>query len=329
MNIRSKILGAQGVLLSIILFTLGVLLFFLNNSINPLISRLDQDIDTLSKISVVEESILRMKSIREELQQITENYVNTSDESAKTKYDFTYIKLQETVNSALKASEREAMLLNISVVETNIENVERKIFHLISQGNVEEARALLASVEYEVLRENYDTFLEQFIYSNKSSAQDQFSKLVLLSSSIETSRQQLNNLILVVILSFIAVFAIGFAVSFVLSRSISKPIEKLTKGAEIIGKGNLKHRIDIKSKDEVGQLAVAFNEMAEKLEESYKGLERKADEAAKAKVSLEKKVEELERFQNATVGRELKMIELKKALKQAQDEKEELKKRLS
>ena len=329
MNIRSKILGAQGVLLSIILFTLGVLLFFLNNSINPLISRLDKDIDTLSKISVVEESILRMKSIREELQQITENYVNTSDESAKTKYDFTYIKLQETVNSALKASEREAMLLNISVVETNIENVERKIFHLISQGNVEEARALLASVEYEVLRENYDTFLEQFIYSNKSSAQDQFSKLVLLSSSIETSRQQLNNLILVVILSFIAVFAIGFAVSFVLSRSISKPIEKLTKGAEIIGKGNLKHRIDIKSKDEVGQLAVAFNEMAEKLEESYKGLERKADEAAKAKVSLEKKVEELERFQNATVGRELKMIELKKALKQAQDEKEELKKRLS
>jgi len=68
-------------------------------------------------------------------------------------------------------------------------------------------------------------------------------------------------------------------------RIILKPLTKLQQGVaivgkgnlkhRIVGKGNLKHRIKIKSKDEIGQLAMAFNEMADKLRESHEGLEEK------------------------------------------------------
>jgi len=53
--------------------------------------------------------------------------------------------------------------------------------------------------------------------------------------------------------------------SLLIARSISKPLDKLTKGAEIIGKGDLKHKVEVKSKDELGQLAAAFNKMTESL----------------------------------------------------------------
>jgi signal transduction histidine kinase len=53
--------------------------------------------------------------------------------------------------------------------------------------------------------------------------------------------------------------------SLIIVRSISKPLDELTKGAEIIGKGDLEHKVGVKSKDELGELAAAFNRMTESL----------------------------------------------------------------
>lgn len=47
----------------------------------------------------------------------------------------------------------------------------------------------------------------------------------------------------------------------IVSRNITRSVNKLAKGAEIIGKGNLEHQIDITSKDEIGDLARAFDRM--------------------------------------------------------------------
>ncbi len=100
------------------------------------------------------------------------------------------------------------------------------------------------------------------------------------------------------VMLFISAVALVFSVPVILffSRSMSKPIYELTKGAEIIGKGDLKQRIVIRTKDELGQLATAFNKMTAKLKESYTGLESKVKERTveleKARVNLEFKVAE-------------------------------------
>ncbi|MGA1870503.1 MAG: ATP-binding protein [bacterium] len=62
------------------------------------------------------------------------------------------------------------------------------------------------------------------------------------------------------------------------SRTISRPIATLTKGAEIIGKGDLEHKIDIRSKDEIGALAAAFNEMVENRAQAESALQRSEEE---------------------------------------------------
>ena len=57
-------------------------------------------------------------------------------------------------------------------------------------------------------------------------------------------------------------------VSYRLLWSMFKAIDDLKKGAVTIGKGKFDHRISLDSKDELGQLAVSFNEMTENLQKT-------------------------------------------------------------
>ena len=72
----------------------------------------------------------------------------------------------------------------------------------------------------------------------------------------------------IVLNSTVVLFILLFGILFLLRRSIVKPIIAFRNTAKIIGKGDLDTRVDIKSKDELGDLADAFNQMAKDLKES-------------------------------------------------------------
>jgi len=140
---------------------------------------------------------------------------------------------------------------------------------------------------------------------------------------------------------------IGF-LSVLYGRYLIGSINKLIKGAKKIAKGNYAVKINIKTGDELEVLGETFNKMAgelkgqsEALQEAKSTLEIKVkartselrelakslDEKVKQRTKeLQKRVEELERFHSLTVGRELKMIELKKEIKKLQKETEKRKK---
>lgn len=77
----------------------------------------------------------------------------------------------------------------------------------------------------------------------------------------------------VITLAIVSVL-VSVIIVFILTHGITQPILQLVQGANAIGKGSLGHRISINSQDEVGVLASEFNQMAEKLQGSYAGLER-------------------------------------------------------
>ena len=62
------------------------------------------------------------------------------------------------------------------------------------------------------------------------------------------------------------IFIVGFTFAFNFPSILTDPIRKLTEAIKEIGQKNYSHRIHVDSKDEFGQLASAFNEMAERLE---------------------------------------------------------------
>jgi len=59
---------------------------------------------------------------------------------------------------------------------------------------------------------------------------------------------------------------LGIPLSLILSMYFSKPIRQLGEGTRALGMGQFDHRVKIKRNDELGDLAYAFNRMAEDLE---------------------------------------------------------------
>lgn len=65
---------------------------------------------------------------------------------------------------------------------------------------------------------------------------------------------------------------IALLLGYVLAGGITKPLQELKEGAVVIGQGDFKRRVEVKTKDEVGILAATFNKMAKDLEVSTKAL---------------------------------------------------------
>jgi signal transduction histidine kinase/HAMP domain-containing protein len=83
----------------------------------------------------------------------------------------------------------------------------------------------------------------------------------------------------------LATIGAAVATGIVASRRLTQPLETLRWGAQIIGSGDLEHRIQVASQDEIGSLAATLNQMAHSLSASRQQLERWASE-------LEDRVEE-------------------------------------
>ncbi|WP_434384463.1 methyl-accepting chemotaxis protein [Melittangium boletus] len=66
--------------------------------------------------------------------------------------------------------------------------------------------------------------------------------------------------------------------SYLITRGITGPMDKLVTGADQIGRGNFAHRIDVVNDDETGELATAFNAMAERRQQAEAQLSRQAQE---------------------------------------------------
>lgn len=77
----------------------------------------------------------------------------------------------------------------------------------------------------------------------------------------------------IVLISFISILILIFSLLFLLRRAIVKPIIDFRNTARIFGKGDLDARVNIESKDELGDLATAFNQMAIDLKESRDKIE--------------------------------------------------------
>lgn len=71
---------------------------------------------------------------------------------------------------------------------------------------------------------------------------------------------------------------LGIGLTWQTVRSIAVPVERLTEGASHLAAGELEERVSIYSEDELGQLAGAFNQMAERLQGFYAELEQRVRE---------------------------------------------------
>ncbi len=82
------------------------------------------------------------------------------------------------------------------------------------------------------------------------------------------------------------------------SNRITKPILELHKGAEIIGGGNLDHRVKVRTGDEIERLADRFNLMACELKNWYTTLEERVRQRTKELSALNRDLQEANRVKS-------------------------------
>lgn len=97
---------------------------------------------------------------------------------------------------------------------------------------------------------------------------------VYLHTRIPEISRAINNIFRFFFLSVAAAVVVSIALIYIFSLRLSKPLKEINNAAKRIANGEFDKRLDIKSGDEIGELAVSFNNMAsalQNLEEMRRG----------------------------------------------------------
>ncbi|NLD48329.1 MAG: cell wall metabolism sensor histidine kinase WalK [Clostridiaceae bacterium] len=97
---------------------------------------------------------------------------------------------------------------------------------------------------------------------------------VYLHTRIPEISRAINNIFRFFFLSVAAAIVVSIALVYVFSLRLSKPLKEINNAAKRIADGEFDKRLDIRSEDEIGELATSFNNMAsalQNLEEMRKG----------------------------------------------------------
>ena len=99
--------------------------------------------------------------------------------------------------------------------------------------------------------------------------------------SLKTVEETLKKVRIIIFISIPAYFLITILGGLFIAKKALQPINMITQTAKKIGRGDLSSRIDrMDSRDEVGELSETFNEMLEKLEDSFNKEKRFSSDAS-------------------------------------------------
>ena len=164
----------------------------------------------------------------------------------------------KSINIILSGSNNTLWIINSNnkdLVGTVSENLDKNIFAIIKERPYTER--IGDSYDYLSIMPIYASEFDEYVgtYELVISAENDYNNLNL----------RLNNIILLSV--FFSIFALIF-LYIIVRYIIQNKIINLKNAANDLRKGNLDVKVDIKSKDEIGDLATTFNEMAKDLKES-------------------------------------------------------------
>lgn len=309
MTIRKKVLIIFAILIllilsigSFIMWQLGLVGDYLKNNVPQAISTLKEStyLDSIAQLIRYDDEVLT---------QSARNYAFTGDKKWKLRYDEFVPKLDLRINQALEKADAEDQEFfskinysNLALVEMEVESIA-----LVDEGKNTEAQKILDSSEYQNQKNIYKDNLDKYL-TKRGLAVDQAAILSTntLNQANDYTRKMASfssNLLGIFIILVLVLLGFLYLIIF---RSLINPLFKLKDATGKISKGDLVVHLDIKSQDEIGQLANSFNQMAKDLKYSRTNIEQKVSQ----------RTEELQKLNRFMTGRELKMIELKKKIKE-------------
>jgi len=243
--------------------------------------------DIFDKLVSARWALVRLNSEVADAERLVINYLCDQDKAYKNIYSELYFNMKKHVNAYrnLTVSDKDIELIN--KIESGLDRFNSSILNVLDSHDkiIKERGWDIIKLEDELklnLQKEADNELRQ-IEKNKTDIRNRIAAI---------------NILVFLIMAAVA-FIAGFVV-FYTTKSITRPIQELYNGAELIGRGDLDYRLNIKTGDEIEELAEGFNRMAGELKGLYTNLENKVKERtaqlAEANEALAGKNKELDDF---------------------------------
>jgi signal transduction histidine kinase len=177
-----------------------------------------------------------------------------------------------------------ALGVKIALTEQNFEGVETAIDFVRSDERLEYVSLILTDsasaaeggkfVIRKTVFKTYPDSVEvdlnavsndQFIIKSAPFSTPMMSGEIILSFSTDEIVESRNQIRFASLLASLIVFIIGLSIGFWLARNISKPVLALRDAANKVGEGDLTQSVTNRSRDEIGELGIAFNKMVKDL----------------------------------------------------------------
>ncbi|MGG0657533.1 methyl-accepting chemotaxis protein [Rummeliibacillus pycnus] len=253
MSIRKKLMAGFGA--SILITVIACIVIFgqlskINNQYKSTINRGLPQINSTAKI----ENLSTKKGL------YIRSYLLGNEEALDSLMQ-TRKELNDEVDHLGKQLERPKSKELLAQVSTEIENydlIADKVIELRKNGHNEAANRL----------SNTEGAAELKLATDKTRELADYVKLLFKETKEQAQAMATTALTIGIIITIISIL-LGVLITFYMSRTIARPLVKLNQSVTVIANGDLTEpEIQIRSKDEVGELAKSFNTM----KESLKGL---------------------------------------------------------
>ncbi|EOT44860.1 cell wall metabolism sensor histidine kinase WalK [Enterococcus columbae] len=94
-----------------------------------------------------------------------------------------------------------------------------------------------------------------------------------VKSNIEDQYQQIRNIAIIFVTASLIAVGISMVVAVLIAHSITQPIGEMREQAVRIARGDYSRKVTVHGKDELGQLATTFNQLAKQIEETQEAME--------------------------------------------------------
>ncbi|MFD2445336.1 methyl-accepting chemotaxis protein [Bacillus sp. CGMCC 1.16607] len=251
MTIRKKLFGGfLAVLLKLVV--LATVSFFQITAVDNNYSNLIDD--KAKKLNMIKDLEIAAKEEQTSLR----GYLIIGDDKALQNYNNAREEYKNTSNrleEMIKISKAKELLNELNNIEKEYREFANNVIQLKQANKPEEYTQMVVNQGREIVNR----------FSEKASEFSDFQQVVLDDGNSSTSKD-VDSIKQVVLLLSILSILIGMVIAYFIGQMISKPIILITNAAGKIAQGNFTNEeIKVKNKDELGNLAISFNQMSSNL----------------------------------------------------------------
>ncbi|WP_339832296.1 methyl-accepting chemotaxis protein [Paenibacillus sp. FSL R7-0272] len=207
--------------------------------------------DRTSKLLKIKNMTIDLKSQQVALRNYIMKPGQENEDAFQQAYE-DYIKLSEDLKATVTSSNMKQYLADSSELMIKYYDIAKNIMSLTKQGNVEEISGLMENTVPPLITE-FENIVES-MENHQQKAMDEG----IAAANVQTATV----LRLIIILGIVSIL-IGLAIAIIIGRMISKPVQAVAQAASRIAEGDLTGEpLKVRNKDEIGEMAEAFNVMS-------------------------------------------------------------------